>query len=317
MPPRNPPGAHGHEHGEDDRELLGQHAHGQREPGEHGLQQPASSSPIERGRGDRKGNAHDGEPAHEPCGLPLQRALGLFDARERAPDSAHLGIRAGGVHARSAPTLNDHRAGIDERHAVPSRSDRRDRRGSARTLAPRQLAYWNGFTGQQRLVGRQIVRVEQHSVGGNAIAFVEQQDVAGDDLPSGNQRSRAVPDDARPRTRKVAQGAEHALGLSLLHNRDAHHYADKGEEQQSFAQASQDEIEESGAHQHDEHRLGCDTEHDAQKRASRRSLQLVTTACGQARRRFVRGEAVLGRGFRQMQSGGHLARRESASKGPA
>ena len=63
--------------------------------------------------------------------------------------------------------------------------------------------------------------VEQHGVGGDAIALGEQQHVAAHHLAPGDAHRLAVADDERARAGEVAQGLEGALGLALLVERDA------------------------------------------------------------------------------------------------
>ena len=93
-----------------------------------------------------------------------------------------------------------------------------------RTYAPDQRGYSRGARPPRR---RDYAL--QHLVG-DAVALIEHEQVAADDVPAGDPHPHAIPDDERARRGQIAQPFEHAFGARLLHDRHGGGEAGEGEQ---------------------------------------------------------------------------------------
>ena len=68
--PRNPPSAHGHEHGEHDGKLLRQHRHAERDARQHRVEPSAAQTAVEQHGHAAHHSRDNGEHAHQSPGVP-------------------------------------------------------------------------------------------------------------------------------------------------------------------------------------------------------------------------------------------------------
>lgn len=118
-----------------------------------------------------------------------------------------------------------------------------------------KLAHRHVFACRQRFVQQQILRVQQSGIGGDAIAFRDDDQVPADDLASGYVTPLSAANHHGAGTGQVAQRLEDFLAARLLHERDRH--GERGEHQQyqrCYAIADQ-QVDDTAAEQQDEHRL--------------------------------------------------------------
>ena len=97
--------------------------------------------------------------------------------------------------------------------------------------------------------------VDQHAVGGNAIAFDEEYDVAPDDVAAGDPLLLPVANDQRARRGEIAQCSERVLGLVLLVQRDGDHDDDERHQDDAVERLGEQEVQDAGADQEQQHRL--------------------------------------------------------------
>ena len=88
------PGAERQEHGEHDRDLLGQHRHGGADGDEEAFQ-PVVPGESEHEDHERGGDyAADGDDPNEAGEFALQRRARRFDVAQRVPDATQRRVRA-------------------------------------------------------------------------------------------------------------------------------------------------------------------------------------------------------------------------------
>ncbi len=154
------------------------------------------------------------------------------------------------------------------------------------------LAHRHGFAGQQRLVGLKIVGGAQHRVGRNAVAFRKQDDVAAHHLAARNAPVGTVADHQGARAGQVPQGFQHALGPAFLDDGDADRGAGKEEKEQRLFQASQQQVDDTGAQQQREHRLADGGGSDLWQAAAFLLRQLVGAFGRQPRLGLLTGQSA-------------------------
>jgi len=149
-----------------------------------------------------------GQVAHQPGGLLLQRRSLVLHRAQRGADAADLAALAGGRHMRQRVPLHDQRAGVDHRQFVAAGRNAcgvgRLRRGSQFIGQRHPLADRNGLAGQQRFVGPDAVGRHQEGIGRNAVALAQLEQVAAHDVAPGDALRLAVADDQRARAGEVA-----------------------------------------------------------------------------------------------------------------
>jgi hypothetical protein len=74
------------------------------------------------------------------------------------------------------------------------------------------LGHWQAFAGERGLSDLQGCRFQQPSVGRDGVAFLDQDDVAGDDLRGGDAASFSVANDRSVRCGHRSQGRYRGLG---------------------------------------------------------------------------------------------------------
>jgi len=264
---RQPPGAHRHEDGEDEHELLGQHRHRQRDAGQQAGQPVAALRSVEQHHQRAQRQAGEREQAHQRADLRLQRRGRAFDRGQRAADAAEGGGRPGGVDARQPPAAGQQRAGED----------------AAGVARAGLLGHRQRFAAEQRFVGLQVVRLDQRRIGGDAVAFAQHQQVAAHHLAPGDAQLLPVADHQRTRAAEIAQRLERALAAALLHHGDRDRDQHEDQQHRRLAVVAEQQVEQAGGDQQAEHRFARDLERDAPGRAPLRRRQLVGAVCGQAR----------------------------------
>ena len=78
------------------------------------------------------------------------------------------------------------------------------------------FANGNRLTRQQRLVSGKVQRLPEQTIGGDAITFGEDNEVAADDLTPCDSSTFAVADHEGTRAREIAKGVERMLRASGL-----------------------------------------------------------------------------------------------------
>ena len=160
---------------------------------------------------DHHGRDRDDAGAQQPADaveLPLQRRSLLLRRLQQRGDPSDLGSHAGGRH-HGLPVPAG-REGAAEHHvaAVAQPGPGRKRGG---VLGDRQA-----FTRQRGLRHMQHGRVRHPRVGGHGVALLDQDEVAGHEVGSGDAPAHPVPHDASLRRGHPAQRRHGLLGPGLL-----------------------------------------------------------------------------------------------------
>lgn len=297
---RDPPGAHRHEHRQHHRKLLRQHRHADGDAGQYGVEPAVAQRAVEHHDQRREAGGDEAEGANHRAGLDLQtRRFGLQRA-ERLADLADLAAGAGGDDLGEAAAANHQRAGVHRRLIVAA--------GPAQCggvgFAARELAHRHRLAGEQRLVDQEIVGLQQHRVGGDAVTLRQHHDVSARYLAPRNAFADAVADHQGTRAGEIAQRLQHAFGACFLNHRD--HHRQRGEDQQDdrFLQIAERHVDHAAAEQQRQHRLAHHLQHDAEQRAAIRAWQLVVALAGEPGGGLALAEAGDGVGGRG-ELGGH------------
>ena len=185
---RDPPRTEGEEHGEDDRDFLGQDGHGQGNAGKQAFQQALPiPQPVDEQVDHRQQQADDGQVAHQAPRGALEaggRFLGCRQCRANAPDCRRRRSRGDFGKANAAGHQGAGKEPVLRR--------------------VRQLGHRHRFAGQQRFVGVELA-VDEDRVGGDAIAFMQHQQVTDDHIAASDAQFLAIAHDQRARCREVAQ----------------------------------------------------------------------------------------------------------------
>ena len=115
----------------------------------------------------------------------------------------------------------------------------------------------------------------EQGVGGNAIAFREDDNVTAHNLPSRNALARTVTDNERARTGEVTQRFQHAFGACFLDDRDHNRRQGEDQQDQGFLKVAEREIDDAAAEQQRQHWLAHDFNNDAKRRAPVAARELV------------------------------------------
>ena len=162
-------------------------------------------------RDDHDDGDRDDDEAEQLAGtieLPLQRRRLVGRLLQQPGNATHLGAHAGRGHDRLAVPVGRRRAAED--HVVPI-AERHFVGNRRRVLRDRQaLARQCGFGGLQR------GRFDQPRIGRNRVAFLDEDDVAGNDLGGGNAPPLAVANDRGIGRRHRAQRRHGRLRSRLL-----------------------------------------------------------------------------------------------------
>ena len=210
---------------DDRRQSFGYDADGKSNDGDEGVRPGIVAH--QDGEGEQEGGPaqrHPGELPAEVVDLPQQRRGELLHLAEQLADAADL--RHGSGRDGNAGALSRHDQSARESHAAAV-AERSVRRNGSFVLLRR-----HGLAGQNGLVDQKTACLDESEVGGNAIAGLDQHDVAGHDLRRRHADALAVPHDVGTGGDHVADGGERILGLALLHEADQgvhnHHDDDDG-----------------------------------------------------------------------------------------
>ncbi len=250
-----PPGAHGEEHREDDREFLRDHRHGQRDAGEDAFDQPVPEEMV----GDvQPGGAADQRAQHggddraepdQPAGLFLQRRRVPGRVRHVRADLPVFGRRPDFLDADRRAALQDHGAGITP--VAPPEIRLLPPRGAGGGF-PDAL----GLAGQGGFVDAKVVCPDDLPVGRDFDALEKQHQVARDQIGAVDRLFFAVPDHPDLRRGKVFQGLERFVRLPLLSHVDADVAEHEDQHDGAVARFAQKEIDDRRGEQQQKHRLG-------------------------------------------------------------
>src|SRR6185369_7548326 len=190
---------------------------------------------------------------------------------------------------RKTAAAHHKRAGVDKGQIVAARP------GTARwDIGDSNLAHRYRFPRQQRFIGLKIVGLHQYGVGGNAIAFGEDDQNAARDLAARDPSARAVADHQRTGTGEVAQCLQHSLGPRFLDDGDRDRHHRETEQDERFFQVSEEEIDKTATEQESEHRFAQNLENDAQRRTPVLAGQFVVSFNPQPLLCFGFAEAIQG-----------------------
>ncbi len=180
--------------------------------------QPPRERAVQQYRKNADGTADDREHANQAAGLRLQPRRFGFERPQRETDLADLASRARRGDFTCRSSAHDERAGEHVRQIVAARPLCGSHRSSR--IAGRAFAHRHGFTGQQRLVGLQVVALHEHRIGRHAVAFRKHDYVTAHDIASGDTFALPVAHHECARTGQVAQRFQNLFGPRLLHDRD-------------------------------------------------------------------------------------------------
>ena len=163
---------------------------------------------------------------------------------------------------RKSITSHDERAGEQERLVLAT--------GPGHlgffAIAGDQLSHRSGLAGEQRLVDQQIVGGNENGVGGNTVAFEEDNCVAADDLAARYALATAITNDERSRTGHIPQRFEDALAAKLLYDADRNRNTGEDQQHQCIGQITQEEVDRTCAEQQCKHRFAQHVSQDSCKR---------------------------------------------------
>ena len=201
--------AEGECQGHDHRQALRDGGDRQGHGGDERLERVAASE------GELEDGDPDDEEADDECDLPpelpdlaLERGRPLLNALDRLGDGADLGRHAGAGDDEPAPARRD--GGAHERHV---RALGEGRVGGERVG---RLVHRHALTGERRLVDPEVVGLHDATVGRDAVALLEDDEVARHELVSPDPAQLPVAHDARLRHRQPAQRVDTALGAVVL-----------------------------------------------------------------------------------------------------
>ena len=131
-----------------------------------------------------------------------------LNCAERGSNAADRGARTCAQHFKSSASPHDESPRVDERRIFSARLGNCVEDFSVRFNGFRD---GRGLSGERRLVDHESVAVAQHAVGGDALAFADENDVAGHKILRGDAQFLPVANDARHRLRKIAQGLKRSF----------------------------------------------------------------------------------------------------------
>ncbi len=147
------------------------------------------------------------------------------------------------------------------------------------------------LAGQRRFLDLQVDRVDHPRVGGHAVAGVEQDDVAGHDVPGRDLALVAVADDRCRRRGHPPQRFCRALGAVLLREPEQDGEQHDGRDGDRLGGVAEDGGERRGDEEDDDQDVLELLREDRPRRYAGRGLQLVGTVLGEARGGLGRRQA--------------------------
>jgi hypothetical protein len=227
---------------DDRRQALRNHRHRNADHGLEQLDEVHALHPLAVGEHQDADDSDDGgDDVAELLDLAQQRRLERADAGEQGVDAAELRRAAGRHDHAGRATGHDHRA--RERHAFPI-ADRRIGRRRLGVLVGRDR-----FAGERRLLGAEILHVDQPQVGRNLVAGFEQHDVARHQLLRRDQARLATAQGSRFGRQHVADRIQRLLRLALLDEAEHAVENDHAEDDRGIDPQAQHQLGETGAQQ--------------------------------------------------------------------
>ena len=143
-----------------------------------------------------------------PIEFSLKRRRLVLCLLQEPGDASHFGLHASGsddsftVSVGGGRPAENHVVPVAQRHVV----------GNDTGI----FGHWQAFASEGGFGGLQGCRFHQPCIGGDGVAFLDQDDVAGDDLRGGDAPSFSVANDRCVRCGHRSQGRDRGLGPCLL-----------------------------------------------------------------------------------------------------
>jgi hypothetical protein len=148
-----------------------------------------------------------------------------------------------------------------------------------------------GFARQQRFIHQQGGGIHHGAVRGNAVAFIQDEQIALDDFMAGDAHGLAVAHDKCAGARQIAQGFQRTLGLSRLKYRDREHDKERGEQHHRVELVAQRKIDCRTCGKEQKHGFAQDIDRDAAQAAPLRIRQAIGSIGLKASARVLAVEA--------------------------
>ena len=118
---------------------------------------------------------------------------------------------------------------------------------------------------------------EQHAIGGNAVAFGQQNDIIGHEILGGDALTGAVSDNEGLWAGEVLEGGQSPLRPAFLDGDEDDVEDGEGQKDQGFGQVAQQQIDDPSREEQLQHWFAHGIQHDAQRAAARVLGQFVET----------------------------------------
>ena len=120
-----------------------------------------------------------------------------------------------------------------------------------------------------------FVVAADHRVRGDAVALGKHEEIADDDVASGDAHLLAFADHERPRARQVAQRFERAFALAFLDEGDRDDHEHEREQHRGLALVAQKQVDGTAGDQQQEHGLARNVSGDREQAARFRRREFV------------------------------------------
>ena len=224
-----------HQHGDEDRQLLGDRGERERQPVEQHLACGLAAEHADERHDHARRNRHDERRTRQLGHRALKRRGRLPGLRDEPPETPDLGVRAHCDHETLAGSGHDGAAGVQHRGPLGERRVGRDRVGS--------LGGRHSLARQPRLVGGQAVGLDDAGVGGHDAAGLDEQHVADDERVDRDCGHGARTPDERVGGAEVAQRPKRAPRPHLGDRLDGADQRDYHEDRDRVAQLPEDRRE--------------------------------------------------------------------------
>ena len=124
-----------------------------------------------------------------------------------------------------------------------------------RPVGSQALGDRRGLTGQQRFIQRQLMRLQQFAIGGNAIARGQHQHIAAHHRMTGHGAQLTIAQHLGTRTGQLAQGIQRMLGAPFLQHRHQHDDQHKTQQHQRLVALTHHQVNCPGPQQQQKHRF--------------------------------------------------------------
>ena len=213
LPPRHPLDADRQHHGDDSGQPFGHGRHRKRDAKHEDVEKRRQTVHVldENNRHDHQDRNRDhdqAQPLPHAVELLLKRCRAALNVRQHAGDATHFGSHSRGGHDRAAAAVADGGPAVDHVGAVAQCDFARYRFD---VLRHRQT-----LTGERRFGDAQCYRFDQTGIGGDRVAFFDDEDVAGHDVCGRNTRRLPIPNHVGVGGCRLAQRRDCRLGPLLL-----------------------------------------------------------------------------------------------------